>query len=379
MCPRFVPVILPRTPNPLPCLSRSCQLLSYNGPTSLSIMKTPPPVITQPDQVLVKVKAASVNPLDVMMSRGYGREVLDSLRKTKGILVGSDNLSTFPLVLGRDFSGEVISVGCGVDTLSVGDSVWGATFPSYEGSHQDYCVVQLGSVTRKPPGLSHLDAASLPYAAMTAWSAITQAGCLTRPVGRHSSALVLGAGGGVGSIATQLLARFFQCEVIAVAAADAHPAITGYGATAVIDYKESDYYTQLNHLPQLDLVLDCAGLGEGTLQYARLLRPGGSLVSLSSPLLSSTDKTGVLPGTISSISSLARLNLSTLSSGNTFKWAFFSPSTSVLDVVSKLVEEDLLVSTVSNVYSMDNIVEAYKEVEHGSNRGKVVLKMDAVE
>jgi len=374
MCPKFVPLPLPLTTK-LPTLSQCCQLLSFNGPTSLSMVQAPPPAITQPGQVLVKVKAASVNPLDVMMSRGYGREVLGNLRSVQGVIGGSDQTCTFPLVLGRDFSGEVVSVGRGVSSVRVGDSVWGATFPSTQGSHQEYCLADQGSLATKPDDLSHVEAASLPYAGLTAWAAITQAGCVNREMGKLSRVLVLGAGGGVGGIATQLLARYYQCEVIAVAASDAHPAVAAQGASTLLDYTHSDYQAQLASLPPLDLVLDCAGLGRAALPLSRLLRPGGRVVSLTSPVLANTDQSGLLAGTVSSISSLANMNCSTLPKGNLFSWAFFIPSSSALDVFHNLVKEDLLVPSVSSVYKFSNIEESYREVEEGHSRGKVVLEM----
>jgi len=333
-------------------------------------------VITRPGQVLVKVKAASVNPLDVMMSRGYGREVLGNLRSVQSVLGGSDlGQNTFPLVLGRDFSGEVVSIGKGVTSVGVGDSVWGATFPSTQGSHQQHCLADQGSLATKPHNISHVEAASLPYAGLTAWAAITQAGSVNRELGQCSRVMVVGAGGGVGGIATQLLARYYQCEVVGVAAEDAHPAVTGNGAIIVLDYTHSDYQDQLAALPPLDLVLDCAGLGQAAAKLARLLRPGGRVVSLTSPVLANTDQAGLLAGTMLSLSSLAQMNCSTMSKGNLVTWGFFSPSTAALNKLSYLVEGNLLAPPVTTLYNFDNIEEAYMEVEKGHGRGKVVVEM----
>ena len=111
------------------------------------------------------------------------------------------------------------------------------------------------------------------------------------------------------------------------------------------------------------------------MSLARLLRPGGRLVSLSSPVLANTDKAGLLAGALSSISTLARMNCSTIAKGNTVNWAFFNPSSSALDMMSRLVEENLLVPHVTGLYKFDNIVEAYREVEKGHIRGKVVVDM----
>jgi len=376
MHPKFIPIKLPHAHAFLPSLSRCCQLLSYNGPSSLSMVEVPTPIISQPGQVLVEVMAASINPLDVMMTRGYGRTVINNLRNVQRVMAGSDRIGLSPLVLGRDFSGIVVSVGSGVTSVSVGDSVWGATFPSTQGSHQQFCVADQGSLAIKPAKLSHAEAASLPYAGLTAWAAILQGKCGIREAGQLSRVLVIGAGGGVGAVATQLLSRHLECEVVGVAADDAHPAVTSYGASTVLDYTASDYQTQLASLPPLDLVLDCAGLGEGAVSLASLLRPGGRIVSLTSPILASTDKSGLLTGALTSISSLVRMNCSTIPNGNIVNWAFFNPSSAALDMMSRLLEENLLVPQVSSLYKFDSIIEAYREVESGHNRGKVVVEMN---
>ena len=99
------------------------------------------------------------------------------------------------------------------------------------------------------------------------------------------------------------------------------------------------------------------------------------MVFLSSLVLANTDQSGLLAGTVASISSLASMNCSTIPTGNMFTWAFFSPSSSALNVFHNLVKEDLLVPSVSSVYKFSNIEVAYREVEAGHSRGKVVVEM----
>ena len=105
-----------------------------------------------------------------MMCRGYGRQVLSSLRSLESCSY------EFPRVLGRDFSGSVVAVGGDVRGVGVGDEVWGAIYPSQEGSHQDYCLASQNCLSLKPDSLSHVEAASLPYTALTAWSALSSLG-----------------------------------------------------------------------------------------------------------------------------------------------------------------------------------------------------------
>jgi len=373
MCPRYVPT-LTHFPRILPFLSRRYQLTSYDGPTSLSMVSAPLPAITLPGQVLVKVKAASVNPLDVMMSRGYGRKVLGSIKGMEGVILGSEE-STFPLVLGRDFSGEVISVGHGVSRVKVGDSVWGATYPSTQGTHQDYCLADQDSVAIKPTNLGHVEAASIPFAGLTAWAAICQARCVSNMLGGFKRVLVVGAGGGVGSIATQVLVRHHKCEVVGVASKSEESIVKSYGASTVLDYGDPDYHEHLSALHPQDVVLDCAGLGEGATRLARVLRPGGSVVTLTSPVLSVTDKEGLLGGSVLALARLAMTNYSTVPRKNLVTWAFFMPSSSALQVMAELVEAKLLVPPATTVYKFDKIEEAYMQVDEGLSKGKVVVDM----
>ena len=374
MCPKYVPIALPKIPGILPSLSRRYQLRSFDGPHGLSMVSTPPPAITSPGQVLVRVKATSVNPLDVMMSRGYGRNVLGNIRGVLGAVLGSEQ-STFPLVLGRDFSGEVVAVGKGVNRVKVGDNVWGASFPSTQGSHQDYCLADQESVAIKPTNLGHVEAASIPFAGLTAWSAISQARCISSLSGGFRRVVVVGAGGGVGSIATQVLAKYHNCEVVGVAAQSDNTVVKSYGANTVLDYGDPDYHAHLSALHPQDVVLDCAGLGEGASRLASVLRPGGSVVTLTSPVLSVTDKEGVLGGSMLALARLARINYSTVHRGGLVTWAFFMPSSSALQAMAGLVEKRLLVPPVTTVYKFDQIQEAYMQVEEGRSKGKVVVDM----
>ena len=203
----------------------------------MSKVVRPTPTLSRPSDVLVRVCAASVNPLgtssmvaqfqcfintyqkhflfsiiegfpptDSMMVQGYGREVLGFLRsaeKLSGLSGGGDLASSaLPRVLGRDLSGEVVAVGRHVTRVRPGDHVWGAVFPAHEGTHQQYAALDERCLAAKPSSATHLEAASLPYAGLTAWAALQTGG-----VARGSRVLVVGGAGGVGSIAIQLLAR----------------------------------------------------------------------------------------------------------------------------------------------------------------------------
>ena len=104
------------------------------------------PTLNSPTDVLIKVDAASLNPLDLMMSNGYGKELLG---KAKQLIDTCESIDHFPLILGRDFSGEIVDVGMDVSDYEVGDEVFGALFPSSQGSLADFVSASKYSVGKE--------------------------------------------------------------------------------------------------------------------------------------------------------------------------------------------------------------------------------------
>ena len=190
------------------------QLRDYGGIQSLELVKDLPiPKITSPKDVLVEIKAASVNVLDAWMpgkifhiaiitivdlghyllTDGYGKVLFEKIFRTH-----------LPLILGRDFAGVIKAVGKGVTDLKPGDEVMGVIPPqSGTGSHAQFLVVSSSLVVVKPPNLTMIEAASIPYAGLTAWAGLVSSGGL-KEVSNGKQVLVMGAAGGVGSIAVQL-------------------------------------------------------------------------------------------------------------------------------------------------------------------------------
>ena len=184
------------------CHMKGWHLDSYIGISGLSLQENlKVPVLTSSNDILIKVEASSVNPLDVMMSKGYGKNVLSGLRNAFGH-EHSDNI-----ILGRDFSGTVIDSGM-ENHYKIGDEVYGATYPSSQGCHAEYVSASAFCISPKPKNLNHLQAASIPYVGLTAWAALTMtAGLNLDWKTNHSKQkiLVFGASGGVGTFAVQLL------------------------------------------------------------------------------------------------------------------------------------------------------------------------------
>uniref|UniRef100_A0A5G2QK09 Reticulon 4 interacting protein 1 n=2 Tax=Sus scrofa TaxID=9823 RepID=A0A5G2QK09_PIG len=133
------------------------------------------PMIHYPNEVVIKVHAASINPIDVNMRSGYGATALNMKRDPLHIRIKGEE---FPLTLGRDVSGVVMECGLDVKYFKPGDEVWAAVPPWKQGTLSEFVVVSGNEVSHKPKSLTHTQAASLPYVALTAWSAINKVGGL---------------------------------------------------------------------------------------------------------------------------------------------------------------------------------------------------------
>jgi len=350
-----------------------CVLESYSGLQAARVCQTRVPVIRCPHQVLVRVRSSSLNPLDKRMARGYGSQILNTLRTQQAVLVGGQFGTEFPLVLGRDFSGEVVDAGeVAAKEFVPGTEVFGATFPSRSGTHQEYAVVDDNCLLKKPATIDHRTASSIPYAGLTAWAALNTGG-LYCGGGGGQRVLVLGGGGGVGSLATQI-AVAAGAEVISAAGPGCEEVIKGMGAT-YLNYKDGNYTSDLISLSGFDIILDCAGLGSASKDLVPLLRAGGCVVTLDSPLMKNTDKQGLLAGGAESLTQLLSANIKSAGSGNTVRWAYFSPNNKALKHLSQMLEDKTLRPIIDRSFEFKNILDAYAYFEEAKPAGKVVVTM----
>ncbi|MFI0140602.1 NADP-dependent oxidoreductase [Streptomyces luteogriseus] len=240
------------------------------GPEVLREVEIERPV-PKPNEVLVRVRAAGVNPTDWKH------------RATGGFL------GEPPFVLGWDVSGVVEAVGIGVVAFAPGDEVFGMLpYPYGHGSHAEYVIAPVRALTRKPAGVDHTQAGALPLVSLTAWQALTEHADL-RPGQR---VLIHAAAGGVGHVAVQI-AKARGAYVIGTASAGKHDFLREIGVDETIDYRETDVTEAVK---DVDVVLDTIG-GDTSLRSLRVLRPGGVLVSIrpggSDELYEEADRLGV--------------------------------------------------------------------------------------
>ena len=233
---------------------KAAVIFAYGGPEQLVVTEVDDPY-PGPGQVLVDVRAASVNGADFKVRRGRGRYEL-----------------AFPHILGRDFSGVVSALGPGVDDVDVGAEVFGVLEQGHEGAYAQKLTIDARIVLPKPPGLSHSQAAAVALTGITAVAALED--CAELAAGE--TILIHGGAGGVGGFAIQL-ARRLGGRVITTASLENHRYVRGLGADQAIDYRSTDF---LAVAPPCDVVFDTVGGEVQTRSYAALKR-GGRLVRIA--------------------------------------------------------------------------------------------------
>jgi NADPH:quinone reductase-like Zn-dependent oxidoreductase len=226
----------------------------FGGPEVLQYGDLPDPVAAA-GQVVVDVAAASVNGADWRVRAGqYGQ-------------------ATFPLVLGRDFSGSVAALGAGVDDLKIGDAVFGVLEAGREGAYAEKLAINAAIIAKKPDGLSHIDAAALALTGLTAVISIET----TLKLQRGETILIQGGAGGVASFAIQL-AKHLGAHVITTTSAANADYVRSLGADEVIDYNTQDF---TGAVKACDAVFDTVG-GEVAQKSFAVLKPGGRAAFIAS-------------------------------------------------------------------------------------------------
>jgi NADPH:quinone reductase-like Zn-dependent oxidoreductase len=233
---------------------------AYGGPEVLAYERAPLPTPAA-DEVLVQVRSAGVNPFDCKVRQGHFRSTI---------------AHSLPLIPGWDLSGVVQAVGRAVVEFVPGDEVYGMVDAARDGAYAEYVTARARHFAPKPRSLSHLEAAAVPTASLTAWQALF--GMNGEPgsieLAKGQTILIHGGAGGVGSFAVQL-GRWRGARVAATASAAHADFVRELGADLVIDYQKERFE---RHVSGVDAVLDLVG-GDTQARSWGVLRPGGVLSS----------------------------------------------------------------------------------------------------
>jgi NADPH:quinone reductase len=314
---------------------KAAVLTAFGGAESFEIQTVPKPVL-KPDQVLVRVCATSINPVDYQTRRGDYKDLIQ-----------------LPAIIGVDVSGVIEAVGAAVTEFKVRDEVYYSPQVFGElGSYAQYHVADAAIVALKPANLSHTEAACFPVAGGTAWNCLVIRGNLQ--VGE--TVLIHAGAGGVGSIAIQL-AKAIGAYIFATCSSNNRDLVKELGADRTIDYKNEDYVEVIRQATTglgVDLVLDTIG-GKTIERSLEIIRPFGRLVSIVD---------------IAEPQSL----LAAWGKNLTIHFVFTSQYRAKLEALTKLIERNQLRPVIDSILPWERVVEAHQRLERGGMQGKIVLE-----
>ena len=304
---------------------KAAHIHNFGSPDVVMVEDVPRPVPAA-GELLVRVVAAGVGPWDALIREGKSKVSPSP-----------------PLTLGSDLSGVVAEVGPGVTGFSKGDQVFGVTNPGFCGAQAEFAVVIAGMIAQKPQRLSHIEAASVPVVAVTAWQMLFEYG----QAKSGQTVLILGAAGNVGAYAVQLAATEGLHVIAAVRSKD-----TDYvrllGAETVVDINAERYEDSSG---SIDLLLDTVG-GEARERAIRVLKPGRMLVSVVS-----TDPTA------------GQFNVHSV-------FFYVEVTTPRLNVISNLIDRTQLHPRVGSVMPLRDVRSAHVMLAGAPHKpGKIVLQI----
>lgn len=309
---------------------RAAQYEQFGEPEVVKIKNIELPEPGETD-VLVRIKAAGVNPVDAVVAKGHYKDMMPH---------------SFPIIPGWDMAGVVEKRGHAARRFEEGEEVYAyARRPEIKwGTFAEYIVIPESYLAKKPQNTSWEEAAGVPLAGLTAYQALYVAGNLQE----GQKLLIIGASGGVGSFGIQL-AKARRAKVIGVASEKNHDYMKSLGADHTIDYKDQDIGEAVEEIAPngVDLIFDCTS-GESLKQSLKSLKSSGKLVSI----LNQGDD---------------------LDEDIDHQFVFCEPNSKHLDHLKELIEAGDVEVEVSKKYPLQNTTEALKQIQTLHTTGKIVI------
>ena len=307
---------------------KAIRIHKYGGPDVLQYEDAPRPK-PQADEVLIRLHAAGVNPIDWKVREGDTKDFWP--RK-------------FPLILGWDLSGVVEDLGEGVSQFKLGDEVYCVPDPTRDGAYAEYIAVRESEIGLKPKSLYHIRAAVVPLAALTAWQALFE----TAQLQPGQRVLIHAGSGGVGHYAVQL-AKWKGAYVFATASSKNQDFLRELGVDEPIDYTQQRFELVAQ---DTDIVLDTLG-GETQERSWSVLKPGGLLVSLVQ--LPSQDKAKELGVRAAQLAA--------------------QPNGAQLAEIARIIDAGQLAPVIDRILPLSEVRRAHKLSQSGHTVGKIVLRV----
>jgi NADPH:quinone reductase-like Zn-dependent oxidoreductase len=307
---------------------KAIRIHEYGGPEALQYEDAPRPTPASGD-VLIRVHATSVNPVDIAIRNGFFKERM----KYK-----------LPMIPGWDVSGVIESVTSGSTRLKAGDEVYSRPDLARDGAYAEYVAVRESEVALKPKSIDHAYAAAIPLTGLTAWQALFDAGHLSA----GQSVLIHGAAGGVGHFAVQF-AKVKGARVIATASSRNHDFLRSLGSDELIDYNSTKFEDVVH---DVDVVLDTI-TGETQDRSWQVIKKGGIYVSILQP---PNQEKAAAHGVRSA-------------------HVFVQPNVDELNEIARLVDSGKVKPHIDKVFPLAQAAAAQQAVATHHTRGKIVIQV----
>ncbi|HEY9632943.1 MAG TPA: NADP-dependent oxidoreductase [Coleofasciculaceae cyanobacterium] len=307
---------------------KAVRIHTQGGPDALVYEDAPRPTPLT-NEVLIRVRAASVNPVDWKICDGYGKEIFNH---------------QMPLILGWDVAGTIEAVGPEVDKFKLGDPVYGYTSLFRDGAYAEFVIAKQEEIAVKPASLDFVQAAAVPVGALTAWQVMFD----TASLQENQKVLIHAASGGVGSMAVQL-AKAKGVYVIGTASARNADFVRELGVDEFIDYQATQFETVVH---DVDVVLDTIG-GDTQVRSFGVLRKDGFLVSIAEP---PSQELAAQHGVRS-------------------KMVGALPNGTQLSEIAALIDSGKVKPFVETVLPLSEARRAHEMSQSGRTRGKIVLQV----
>ena len=331
---------------------RALTFQRYGKQPGIGFSDLPRPVL-QPDELLVEVHAAGLNPIDNMVPKGTFKPVLHF---------------ALPATLGSDLAGVVVEVGRGVTRFKPGDEVFASIFDLGRGALAEFAVVPEHAAATKPASLDFVQAASIPMVALTAWQALKERARL-----RPGDKVFIPAGsGGIGTMAIQL-AKSLGARVATTTSTANVEWVRGLGADEVIDYRQQAFEQVLSGY---DVALGTLR-GDTVEKSIGILKPGGRLVSLVGPLDAAFGRARQLNFLLVMVFGWMSRKVKRLARrrGADYSFLFVHPDGKQLAALGELLDDGRLRPVIDKVFPFAQAVEALTYLDQGRAKGKVVVRL----
>lgn len=324
----------------------------YGKTPEIGLAEVPRPTL-KPDELLVQVHAAGLNPIDNMIPSGTFKPVLKF---------------ELPATLGSDIAGVVTEVGSNVTRFKPGDAIFASLFDLGRGSIAEFAAVPESVAASKPVNLDFVQAAAVPMVGLTSWQALKERAHLQA----GQKVFIPAGSGGIGTFAIQL-AKHFGARVGTTTSTGNVQLVTSLGADEVVDYKKQEFEKVLDGY---DVVLGTIR-GDAIEKSIGILKPGSKIVSLIGPLDAAFARARRLNFILRLVFGLMSRKIKRLAKKRdvAYSFLFMRPDGAHLSEIGELLKSEQLRPVIDKVFPFEQAKEALEYLAQGRARGKVVVRM----